>query len=150
MNRKAEARLCCAVAVLIMSGCSRSGSEARPVRIEHSPPNSKDVIEAALRSSDVPLSVDSSCKNAGSDFEDKTIGRYVSGLLAQQSEPKGSNWIQTNAESVKEGNGADVWRCRIMIRHVDGDDRWGWGLQFSVRQKDGIVLRDSFKCIGGG
>ena len=150
MNRKAEARLFCASLVLVMSGCSRSSSEARPVRIEHSPPNSKDLIEAALRSSDAPLSVDPSCQNAGSDFDDKTIGRYVSGLLAQQSEPKGSNWIQTTAESARDRSGVDVWRCRIMIRHVDGDDRWGWGVQFSVRQRDGLVLRDSFKCIGGG
>jgi hypothetical protein len=150
MNPRAEARLCCAVVVLVMSGCTRSSSEARPVRIEHFPPNSKDLIEAALRSSDVPLSVDPSCKNVGSDFDDKTIGRYVSGLLAQQSEPKGSNWIQTTAESVRDGSGVDVWQCRIMIRHVDGDDRWGWGVQFSVRQRDGFVLRDSFKCIGGG
>jgi hypothetical protein len=37
-----------------------------------------------------------------------------------------------------------------MLRHEDGDDRWGWGIQFHVRSSDGLVLADSFSCLGSG
>ena len=40
--------------------------------------------------------------------------------------------------------------CRLTLRHVDGDDRWGWGVQFHVRKSDGMVFADSFTCTGAG
>ena len=114
------------------------------------PPKPKDVLEALLRSGDVSLSVDPSCNGVGTEAADRTIGRYLSGFLAEQSEPKGKNWIETKIEPDKSATGEAVWRCRVTIRHEDGDDRWGWGVQFDVRQGTGLVMADSFRCLGAG
>ena len=148
----------CAAVALSLTGCRQSASNAIPssrtagteIRISRLPPQPKDIIEALLRSSEVSLSVDSSCNGVGSEASDKTIGRYVSGLLAEQSKPQGRNWIETTMDSAKNAAGEDVWRSHVVIRHVDGDDRWGWGVEFLVRQEDGVVLQDSFRCTGGG
>lgn len=146
-----------ALVVVMLMGCRQGAKTTAPspdptseIRIGRLPPKPKDVVEALLRSSEVSLSVDSSCDGVGSDFGDRTIGRYVSGLLAEQSEPKGKNWIETTIDPDKDAAGEDIWRCHVVIRHVDGDDRWGWGVQFAVRQKDGVVLRNSYRCTGGG
>ena len=116
----------------------------------HMPPKPKDVLEALLRSSEVSLSVDSSCNGVGTEAADLTIGRYLSGFLAEQSEPKGKNWIETGIVSDKSATGDAIWRCHVTIRHEDGDDRWGWGVQFDVRQDSGLVMAASFRCLGAG
>ena len=138
---------CYIVIALCLCGCSpaKPPTADQLIRVAHLPPTSKDLIEVVLRSSAVPLSIDRSCQGVGSDFNDKTIGRYISGLLAQQGTPQGKNWIQTTIVN----SDPEVWQCRVIIRHVDGDDRWGWGVQFSVRRHDGVVLGNSYKCIGG-
>jgi hypothetical protein len=38
----------------------------------------------------------------------------------------------------------------VMLRHAQGEDVWRWGVQFSVRSQDGMVLPDSFRCLGAG
>jgi hypothetical protein len=43
-----------------------------------------------------------------------------------------------------------VWVCRLTLRHRDDLDRWGWGVAFRVRQRDGAVLEKSFVCTGAG
>ncbi|MBI3679152.1 MAG: hypothetical protein HY235_01920 [Acidobacteria bacterium] len=118
--------------------------------MSHLPPKPKDVIEAMMRSSEVSLSVDRSCNGVGTEAGDNTIGRYISGFLAEQSERRGQNWIETTIEPGKDADGSEIWLCHVVIRHVDGDDRWGWGVRFAVRQRDGVVLRDSFRCTGAG
>jgi hypothetical protein len=149
--------LCLAAAALV--GCGPRGAPpvqtsaptaGSEVRIAHLPPRPKDVLEALLRSSEVSLSVDRSCNSVGTEATDQTIGRYVSGFLAEQSEPRGKNWIETGIEPDKSATGDAIWRCRITIRHEDGDDRWGWGVQFDVRQSDGVVIKDSYRCLGAG
>jgi len=147
-----------AALALSLTGCRQGANNAIPssvpaaaeIRISRLPPQPKDIIEALLRSSEVSLAVDSSCSGVGSEASDKTIGRYVSGLLAEQSKPQGRNWIETTIDPGKSAAGEDVWRSHVVIRHVDGDDRWGWGVEFLVRQRDGVVLQDSFRCTGGG
>ena len=141
----------------MLMGCRQGAKTTAPgpepaseIRISRLPPKPKDVVEALLRSSEVSLSVDSSCNGVGSDPGDKTIGRYVSGLLAEQADSRGKNWIETTIDPDKDAAGEDIWRCNVVIRHVDGDDRWGWGVQFAVKQKDGVVLRNSYRCTGGG
>jgi hypothetical protein len=120
------------------------------IRIAHLPPKPKDVIEALLRSSDISLSVDPSCNAVGTDASDRTVGRYISGFLSEQSTPKGKNWIDIATEPSKSASGERVWRCRVIIRHEDGDDRWGWGVQFDVDERNGTVIKSSFRCLGAG
>ena len=47
-------------------------------------------------------------------------------------------------------SGQAVYRCRLMIRHSLGEDVWSWGVEFTARQSDGLVLVKSLKCVGAG
>lgn len=158
-QRPRQSRILYLAAALWLAGCSPRGNsnaavsggpDRAEVRVAHLPPKPKDVIEALLRSSEVSLSVDPSCNAVGTEPTDRTIGRYLSGFLAEQSEPKGKNWIETSIQPDKSAAGEVIWRCRVTIRHEDGDDRWGWGVQFDVRQMNGVTIKDSFRCLGAG
>jgi hypothetical protein len=135
----------CLIAAVWLAGCG-----SRSVHVTHLPPKPKDVLEALLRSSEVRLSVDPSCNAVGTEATDGTIGRYISGFLAEQSEPKGKNWIETTIQPDKGAAGDGIWRCSVTIRHQDGDDLWGWGVQFDIRQETGLVVAESFRCLGAG
>jgi len=129
---------------LALCGCRAARTDPPPVKVQHLPPTPKDVLDALLASSQVPLS-DPSCKAAGTQPTDRTIGRYLSGFLAELSNPEAQNAIETTIES----RGA-LWVCRVMIRHAQGEDIWRWGVEFSVRQSDGAVDPNSFRCLGAG
>jgi hypothetical protein len=62
------------------------------------------------------------------------IGRCLAAFLAELNAPHKKNWIET----------------KLTLRHEDGDDRWGWGVRFHVRSSDGLLLADSFECVGAG
>jgi hypothetical protein len=121
-----------------------------PVRVAHQPPTPKDIIDAAIASGSVPLSVSPTCAHAGTEPGDATIGRYLAGFLAELSSPGKKNWIETNVTPGRSATGEEVSICRLTLRHEDGDDRWGWGVQFQVRTRDGVVLPESFTCLGAG
>ena len=120
------------------------------VHVAHRPPTPKDVIDAAIASGGVPLTVSSTCANAGTEPSDATIGRYLAGFLAELSSPSKKNWIETKVEPGRSTGGDDVSICTLTLRHEDGDDRWGWGIRYQVRSSDGLVLPDSFSCVGAG
>jgi hypothetical protein len=56
------------------------------------------MIRAVFRMQDVSLSVGQFCNNVGTEFTDKNIGDYISGMLAEINEPRGKGWIQTSAK----------------------------------------------------
>jgi len=120
------------------------------IHIAHRPPMPKDVIEAVIASGNVPLTVSASCRNAGTEPSDATIGRYLAGFLAEMSSPDKKNWIETSIEPGKSDAGEPGSMCTLTLRHEDGDDRWGWGVRFFVRSSDGLVLSSSFACVGAG
>ncbi len=120
------------------------------VHVAHNPPTAKDVIDAVIASGDVPLSVSPTCANVGTEPSDATIGRYVAGFLAELSAPTKKNWIETKVEPGQSAAGEPASICTLTLRHEDGDDRWGWGVKFHVRTSDGLVLRNSFTCVGAG
>jgi hypothetical protein len=145
------------VLVLVSScGASSSSQEKAGVRsqnevhVAHQPPSAKDVIDAVIASGSVALSVSPTCKNVGTEPSDATIGRYLAGFMAELSSPDKKNWIETQIEPGTSASGEPVSICRLTLRHMDGDDRWGWGVQFHVRRSDGLVLADSFTCTGAG
>jgi hypothetical protein len=115
---------------------------------ENVPPTRKEVIRALLSLQDVSLSSDSSCSNVGTNPKDSNIGDYISGFLAEQND-KGKNWLDIQT---KRASGAPepAWECGVVIRHVDGDDRWGWGVSFQMRGKDHSVVKGSIRCTGSG
>jgi hypothetical protein len=120
------------------------------VYVAHQPPTAKDVIDAVIASGNVPLTVSPSCANAGTEPSDTTIGQYLAGFLAELSAPDKKNWIETKIEPGRSAAGEAVTVSSLMIRHEDGDDRWGWGVQFQVRTSDRLVLTESFSCVGAG
>jgi len=120
------------------------------IHVAHQPPSPKDVIDAAIASGSVPLTVSPSCANVGTEPSDATIGRYLAGFLAELSARDKKNWVETKVEPGRSAGGEAVSVCTLTLRHEDGDDRWGWGVQFQVRTSDGLVLKDSFTCSGAG
>jgi hypothetical protein len=143
-------------ATLVLASCSASpGQKAgdravHEVHVAHQPPSAKDVIDAVIASAGVSLNVSPTCRNVGTEPSDATIGRYLAGFMAELSSPDKKNWIETQIESGTSASGEPVSICRLTLRHLDGDDRWGWGVQFHVRKSDGLVLADSFTCTGAG
>jgi hypothetical protein len=129
---------------------ARADATSSAVHVAHRPPTAKDVIDAAVASAAVPLTVSSTCTKAGTEPTDATIGRYLAGFLAELSSPDKKNWIETRVEPGRSADGEDVSVCTLTIRHEDGDDRWGWGVRFQVRSSDGLVLDTSFTCVGAG
>lgn len=149
-------RLGVAVLAVVMVSCAREAPlpQGAPAtagfRVANQPPTSKDVIDAALASSGILLERASHCENVGTEPTDRTIGRFLAGFMAELSQPDKKNWIETKVEPGRSSTGEAVSVCTLMLRHEDGDDRWGWGIQFHVRSSDGLVLADSFSCLGSG
>jgi len=118
--------------------------------VAHRPPTAKDVIDAVLASAALELAQSPTCRNVGTEPTDRTIGRYLAGFMAEMTREDASNWIETEI-APDAGTGADpVWICKLTLRHRDAVDRWGWGVMFHVRQRDGAVLEKSFVCTGAG
>jgi len=138
------------VAALLLASCGRAPTQTTTVRVRNNPPTAKDIIDLAMANGQVDLSVSPSCQNVGTEPGDRTIGRYLAGFLAELSKPEGNNWIETTAETGQGDDRAPIWICRMMIHHVQGDDRWSWGVRFNVRQKDGTLVPGSLTCLGGG
>lgn len=123
---------------------------AQPVRIEQLPPSDKDLIHALIRSAEVPLTVDPSCRFVGTERSDGTIGRYLSGFLAAMGEPDHNNSIQTSLIEGPEGVASAFWTARVMLGQNAGELVWQWGVEFHVSKRDGTVDAASFRCLGAG
>jgi hypothetical protein len=134
------------MAVLALAACRRPDAPAG-FTVKHRPPERKDIIEAVLASYALPLTVHPSCKDVGTDADDKSIGAYLSGFLAELEKPEDRNWIATR---ITEADSKTVWRCELILRHAAGDDEWGWGVRFDIRKSDGRVVPESFVCLGAG
>lgn len=111
------------------------------------PLSEKEILYILMQSHDVPLSVDSSCKNVGTDKKDKTIGEFISGFWAYHVETTSKNWIQVQSRSL------DRKRCEasVKIYGENGEDViGGWGVSFIFNKADHKADRKSFKCLGSG
>ena len=135
-------------ACLMLGGCRPAGPPAAVVKLAHRPPTAKDVIDAVMLSSRTPLA-DSTCRAAGTEAGDNTIGRYLAGYLAELSAADGGNAVTTSVETRTE-DGQPVFVCRLMVRHAQGEDVWSWGVEFKARQSDGVLQSGSFRCLGAG
>jgi hypothetical protein len=118
--------------------------------VAHRPPTAKDVIDAVLASASLELAASPTCNNVGTEPTDRTIGRYLAGFMAEMARDDASNWIETEVAPGAGASAEPVWICKLTLRHRDAVDRWGWGVMFHVRQRDGAVLDKSFICTGAG
>jgi len=138
-----------------LTGCESLDKNYRPggspPSTQEGAPSKKEIFRLLLVNQDLLLSAYSSCVGVGSEAGDKTIGDYISSLLAQQTEPGGRNWIEVESRPQRENASAAVfWECRVVFHRVAGDERGGWGIRFLIRAKDRTAVRESFECTGGG
>lgn len=144
------------LAALLLPACSpplpRTSPtvEAASYRLRRLPPEPKEMLAALFALSQVPLSVSPTCAGVGTEPDDATIGQYLSGFLTEFSNPEASNVITTSAVEEQSESGITIWICSVMIRHARGEDIWSWGIEFSVRASDRVVLADSVRCLGAG
>ena len=108
------------------------------------------MIDAVLASASLDLAASPTCNNVGTEPTDRTIGRYLAGFMAEMTREDASNWIETEVAAGAATGAEAVWVCKLTLRHRDAVDRWGWGVMFHVRQRDGAVLAKSFVCTGAG
>ena len=148
-------RLAIVAAAALAAACGGEPPPSRPPApaayvVAHRPPTAKDVIDAVLVHAAVELAVSPTCNNVGTEPTDRTIGRYLAGFMAEMAREDASNWIETEVAAGSATGAEPVWICKLMLRHRDAVDRWGWGVMFHVRQRDGAVLDKSFVCTGAG
>ena len=113
------------------------------IRVSHLPPDETDILEALFRSEGIPLSVDPLCEEIAGTDRDKTIGRYLAGLLATQVSGR-QNSIGVDIE---EADLDRAWIASIVFSSGDAGDPYHWGVRFRVRRSDGLVIPSSFRCF---
>lgn len=130
------------ISALLLVGCALDEQPAPDIRVDHLPPEDADVIEALMRSGDIPLSVHPLCEElAGPNA--KTIGEYTAQLLAMQVEG-GTNdvWAGTG-----DGYVEGFWEADVVYSSGTEAERNHWGVRFHIRKSDGLVIRESFRCF---
>lgn len=105
--------------------------------------SARTVVRAALQLRDVPLGVHSTCRQAGSDAADHSIGDYLAGLLAAMDRP-----ANTVAASCQAGTGK-LRTCTLWLRHRGDEERWAWGLAFDIDEQS-QPRPASVRCLGAG
>jgi hypothetical protein len=106
-------------------------------------------LEALFANLDVKLSAHASCSGVGTEPDDETVGDYLAGFIAEFTADPSRNWVDTSVASASAAS-EPVWRSDVMLRHSASEDEWGWGVRFDIRKADGLVVRDSFQCLGAG
>ena len=131
--------------MILLAGCGT------PKPVSKTAPTPKEALRLLMSLRDLPLKVLSTCATAGTGPEDKDIGDYMSGWMSELKPGKGANWIDASTQEEDIPTEHDRgWRCTIYFRHVDGEDRWRWGVSFVVRGADRTPILDSVRCLGAG
>jgi hypothetical protein len=150
--------LVCA-AGLAVAGCGPSPTPAATPAPAQTPqmtadvtkaPDTKEVLRYLMRNLDVPLTVHSSCSGVGTTADDLTIGDYLSGFWAEHAQKSGQNWLDVTAVAATTPDGKAAWEARVMLRRKNAEDEMGWGTGFLITAADRTVVRQSFRCLGGG
>jgi hypothetical protein len=136
-----------AALLFVLTGCAASQPMVTSeVHIRHLPPDKTDIIEVLIRSEGVPLTVDRSCSSV-SDIKDGTVGRYTSSLISYLKEGE-TNWVEVTVVPRRAPAGM-YWRATVMFHiALDSEDPFNYGVQFLIRQSDGLVVPSSFSCPG--
>ncbi|WP_326542944.1 hypothetical protein [Pseudorhodoferax sp.] len=137
MTLRTCAALGLAAALAAAPGCS--AAPAAPA----ADTSARNVVRAALQLRDVPLTVHATCRQAGGDAADRTLGDYLAGLLAAMDRP--GNTVAASCRAV----GGTHRACTLWLRHRSEEERWAWGLAFDIDAQD-RPLPASVRCLGAG
>ena len=133
--------------IFALLGCASAATPGQ-VRVAHRPPDRTDILEALILSEAVSLAGDPGCAWVG-EGEDRTLGRYLAGLFTgpyeSNTDAPGVNWIEI-ATTPEPADAGALWRSRVLVH---AGERQPQGLEFLIRQSDGLVLADSFRCVQG-
>jgi hypothetical protein len=141
-----------AAAILIalaFCGCASHprGPKAHDIRVRHLPPNTADVIEAAIRMQDEPLQGHEWCTGLVDNTKPQTLGRYLASLISWQ-EQGDVNFVDVELIP-RDAPAGMLWQATIMFPTGDGRDAYAnYGVMFMIRQSDGLVLASSLVCPG--
>jgi hypothetical protein len=114
-------------------------------------PEPKDIIYLVMQLHDIPLSVHESCNGVGTDFEDQTIGEFLSGFMAYQSGESKENALEIEVTSDTEKDISDKhWKAVFLIRGNVEDTPFAWGISFVFMDKTKEVVKSSIRCVGSG
>ena len=133
----------CVVVACVATGCAaapvESGSEVlrRPLS-----PSETYVLEALFRGAATPLSVHPLCEELTGAAGSGTMARYIAAILAEHG-PDTANGLDVQA-SAREG--LDYWDVSVLPLSGTEKDPQLWGLEFRIRESDGIALPESFRC----
>lgn len=136
-----------ATLVLLAMAAGQAGAAGSGVNAaEAAAASARTALRGALQLRDVPLHVHATCKDAAPHADDKTIGDYLAGFLAAQSD--GANTVQSGCKPLP--GAAGVQRCEVWLKHRDKDDEWAWGLRFDMDAAGRRARPGSVRCLGSG
>jgi len=137
------------VQIPAVAASTAARTSSTEIRIATLPPTPKSVINALLLSASVPLTVDKSCHQVGTDVSDATLGEYLSGFLAELGDPDSRNYLQVEIVPAEPEETAQGWNARVMIGQSYEEVIWRWGVEFRINGQ-GIVEPSSYRCLGAG
>lgn len=105
----------------------------------------KDILVALFENLDVKLSDAAYCTGAGTDYDDVTIGDYLSGFWVYHTNETGQNRLDISYSIISH----DTYLAKVMIYRKHGEENWGWGVSFEINEAF-KVTRNSFTCLGAG
>ncbi len=137
------ARALFAAVACLATGCAAAPAASDPdVQGRALLPSETVVLEALFRGASPPLSVHPLCEELTGAAGSRTMARYIAAILAEHG-PNTANWLDVQA-SAREG--LDYWEVNFLPLSGTEEDPQLWGLEFRIRQSDGMVLPDSFRC----
>jgi hypothetical protein len=131
---------------LAVAGCMAGATSGPRVHVAHLPPDRTDILEALILSESASLVSVPNCAWT-EEAEERTVGRYLAGLFTgpyqSYTDEPGENWIEI-ATAPEPGGAGALWRSRVLV-HAGA--RQAQGLEVLIRQSDGLVLANSFRCV---
>jgi hypothetical protein len=141
--RQSVRTLLAAGACVMMASCAASPDASSPEAQRRSlSPSETYVLEALFRGASTPLTVHPLCDELAGPGGSRTMARYIAAILAEHGPGTVNSLdVQTSARE-----GLDYWEVTFLPLSGTETDPQLWGLEFRIRESDGVALPDSFRC----
>ena len=142
-----EFALCGFVSLILISAAFGQNKKPPQKPVE---PTAKEAIKQIFLNGDIRLTDGQHCQGMGTNFGDKTILDFLSGVLSFQTDPKTKNNIDFAFKKEKNKFNELIWVCDVLFRGGDEESPSGNGIRFSMRNSNRKLMRGSLMCIGTG